>query len=298
MKKTIILISMLFVCGYASAQELYVNTEPASNMAANSIGVRVNNKFFYMSHNGQYKYRVDPEVMWGVNKNLMIHGNLYASDMLKPDFHVEGASLYAKYRFLSNDDVHSHFRMAAFGKMSFIDNPPVLLEDHTYTIDHGNGVILEHHETITHQNDEIDLDGSNSGFTSGIIATQLVHKLAVSSSVAWAQRWKNIDAEKYPGQSEQAVTYTLSAGYLFLPKVYKDYRQTNVNLYCELLGASSVDKKGYFLDVAPAVQFIFNSISRLDLSWRKQVAGDMKRLSDSYFMVRLEYNFLNVFKNN
>lgn len=295
MKKAIILISMLYLCGHTFAQELYVATEPASNMAAGSIGVRVNNKLFYMSHNNKYNYRFDPEVMVGFNKNLMVHANLYASNMFQSKFRVEGGSVYSKYRFLSHDEVHSHFRMAAFGKVAGIQNPNVLLEDHTYWIDHGNGQVLEHHETIVHENDEIDLDGGNSGFTSGIVATQLVHKLAVSSSVAWAQRWKNVDAEAYAGQSQQAVAYTLSAGYLLLPRVYKNYKQTNLNLYCEFLGASSVDKKGYFIDAAPAVQFIFNSISRLDLSWRKQLTGNMSRLSESYFLLKFEYNFLNVF---
>jgi hypothetical protein len=297
MKKTIAMIGLVCLCLYSSAQELYVATEPASNMATGSIGLRMNTKLFYMSHAGRYSYRIDPEVMIGVNKHLMVHANLYGSDMYQNRFRAEGGGVYAKYRFLSQDDVHSHFRMAAFGRVSLIKNPSVLQEDHTYFIDHGNGVILEHHETVTYENDEIDIEGNNSGFVTGVVATQLVHKLAVSSSVAWAQRWKNIDAVKYPGQSEQAISYTLSAGYLLLPREYKDYKQTNMNLYCELLGSSSVDKKGYFLDVAPAVQFIFNSISRLDLSYRKEIAGTMKRLSDSYFMVRFEYNLLNVFKN-
>ena len=65
----------------------------------------------------------------------------------------------------------------------------------------------------------------------------------------------------------------------------------------EFLGQSFTDKRQYYLDVAPAVQFIFNSISRLDFSYRTQLAGNINRLGNSNFMIRLEYNLLNVFGN-
>jgi hypothetical protein len=37
------------------------------------------------------------------------------------------------------------------------------------------------------------------------------------------------------------------------------------------------------------------SIARLDVSYRTQFAGNVNRLSNSYFMMRLEYNLLNIF---
>jgi hypothetical protein len=70
-----------------------------------------------------------------------------------------------------------------------------------------------------------------------------------------------------------------------------------MNLYCELLGSVALDKRANYLDLAPAIQFIFNSIARLDLSYRFQVAGEMDRLSNNYFLLRFEYNVLNLFKN-
>ncbi len=280
MQKVISILLLAFLSSRSAAQELYVSTEPASNMATGSIGLRMNTKLFSMEHEGGYTFRVDPEVMVGISKKLMLHLNVYASNMYQPDLKLEGAGIYGKYRFLSIDDVQSHFRMAAYGKVSLINNPVLLLVNNKY-----------------YGSDEIDLDGNNSGLLAGVVATQLVHKLALSSSLAFVNRWDNLDASKLPGQSLQAVNYTLSAGYLLLPRVYKDFGQTNFNLYCEFLGSSSLDKKAYYIDVAPAIQFIFNSISRLDFSYRTQFIGNMERLSKDYFLLRFEYNFLNVFKN-
>jgi len=271
---------MLFFSFGVSAQELYVSTEPASNMATGSIGLRLNTKFFKMRHDGKYTYRLDPEIMIGASKKLMMHINVYGSDMYQPGFRVEGASLYGKYRFLSLDDVHSHFRMAAFGKISMISNPAVLQADGKY-----------------YHSDEIDIDGNNSGFSAGVVTTQLSHKMAFSSSASFVNRMVNLNGVKDPGQSTNAINYTLSGGYLFLPRVYSNYRQTNFNLYFELIGSSALDKKAYYIDAAPAIQFIFNSIARLDISYRAQIAGNMQRLSENYFLLRLEYNLLNIFTN-
>ena len=273
-------MAMICLSLIVHAQELYVSTEPASNMAAGSIGVRLNSKLYRMKPESGYALRLDPEIMFGISKKLMLHVNAYASNMYQSAFKFEGAGIYGKYRFLSLDDIHSHFSLAAFGKISVIGNPAILRVNNNF-----------------YSGDEIDLDGSNSGFLSGVVATQLLHKLALSTSVSYANRFANINQNKSPGQSAQAVNYTVSAGYLLFPVEYKNFEQVNVNLYCELLGSSSLDGKGYFLDVAPAVQFIFNSIARLDLSYRTQFAGTMQRLSDNYFLLRFEYNFLNVFKN-
>jgi hypothetical protein len=264
----------------AKAQELYVSTEPASNMAAGSVGLRMNTRLFQMKYDSRVSYRLNPELMLGISKKLMLHINGFASDVYQQHLKMEGGTIYGKYRFLSVDDVQTHFRMAAFGKIALIDNPSGLQL--------GNKYIA---------GDDIDLDGNNSGWQGGIVATQLLHKLALSTSVSFAARWDNLHTAKFPGQSRQALNYTFSAGYLLFPVTYKDFRQTNVNLYCEWLGSASLDKKAGYIDIAPAIQFIFNSISRLDFSYRTQLAGGMQRLTDSEFLVRLEYNFLNVFKN-
>ncbi|RYD89747.1 MAG: hypothetical protein EOP54_25125 [Sphingobacteriales bacterium] len=91
----------------------------------------------------------------------MLRGEAIAGNT-RGRFTTDGASLYAKYRFLSNDEVQKHFRMAVFGRASYITSP------------------------IYQQ--EIETAMYNSGFEGGIVATQLLHKLALSSAILSVQR--------------------------------------------------------------------------------------------------------------
>lgn len=285
MQKLLTLLVFVCIASAAQAQELYVNSEPASNMATNSLGIRLTNKFFNMKHESGTGMRFEPEVMFGFSKRLMVHLLGYASNNMQRDVRFEGAGVYAKYRFLSNDDVHSHFRMAAYVKGSLIDNPyyPVMGEEHDHT-------------AKPYSNEELDLEGMTSGVGGGIIATQLVHKFAVSATLGYNRFMKNIKDEMPLFFSRNVANYSLSAGYLLLPVQYKSYEQTNLNLYVELLGKSNMDqyRAGYYVDVAPAIQFIFNSTTRLDLSYRTQLFGDMARNMDRSFLVRIEHNIFNI----
>lgn len=288
LKRTLFSLILLFNIYYTSAQELYIMTEPASNMPSESFGIRLTNRLMPMQFDNSYSYRLEPEFMFGINKNLMIHGNLYASNMFSKKFMFEGGSVYGKYRFLSIDNLHSHFRMAVSGKISVIKNPPFI----THTKQHYINNQL-HEETFRNYSDEIELDGNNSGFNVGITATQLLHKLAISGTVTYNNRWNNIEAPKTAGLNNNMMGYSLSAGYLLFPKSYKNYKQTNLNLYTELLAATALDNKGSYIDIAPGIQFIFNSISRVDIAYRTQLAGNMSRFNTSSWLLRYEYYFLN-----
>jgi hypothetical protein len=294
--KKLLFIILIFSMKLVNAQELYVFTDPASNMAAKSIGFRLTTKVFKMTHDNKFSsYRLDPEIMIGINKNLMVHLNGYASDMFQSNLKVEGASLYAKYRFLSRDDIHSHFRLAAYGKIAIIDNPTVLNSIGKHEIADGSGGVIVHDIIHTTVNNEIDIDGTNSGLATGIIATKLINKLAVSSSLGYLYRLDNLRNKREVIVPWRAISYSLSAGYLLFPKEYTSYKQTNINLYTEFLGNSTWDNKKYFIDIAPAIQFIINSIARVDIGYRTQLSGNTQRMANSAFLVRVEYNFLNVF---
>ncbi|MBW8685158.1 transporter [Chitinophaga rhizophila] len=274
------IVLLLPVCVHA--QELYVSTEPASNMPARSLGFRVTNRFFKMEHEGVTGMRIEPELMWGISKKLMVHVTGLASNQMQPSLRFEGGSIYAKYRFLSSDDLHSHFRMAAYVKGSVIDNPfvPAMREQATKPFD----------------NRELDLEGGASGVSGGIIATQLLHKLAVSATLGY-NRFMNNTKDKLPAyMSANAVNYSLSAGYLLLPRSYRSYEQTNLNLYIELLGKANTDavSRNHYMDVAPAIQFIFNSATRLDFSYRTQLFGGMSRNVFNTFTLRFEHNIFNI----
>src|SRR5258708_5098208 len=168
MKSIILAIILSGMISPAFSQELYVNTEPASNMATHSIGIRLENQGYF---NPEYKNRTSLEVMYGASKNLMVHGTLYASDYYQNSQHFEGGSVYAKYRFLSVDSVQKHFRGAVFAKLSDINNPLV--------------------------NQEIALEGDNSGFQTGVVFTQLLHKLALSASASYLRAFDNSGGYKF-----------------------------------------------------------------------------------------------------
>lgn len=250
----------------AFAQELFVNTEPASNMARNSLGIRLENQGYF---NPGFKNRSTLEMMYGASKNLMLHASGYISNFYQQKQHLDGFSAYAKYRFLSIDSVQKHFRGAAFIKASNINNPII--------------------------NQEINLEGDNSGLQGGLVFTQLLRKLALSGSVSYLRGLDNQHNTIPAGFAKDAVAYSLSSGYLLFPKNYSNYNQTNVNLYVELLGKANPSYGQSYLDAAPAVQFIFNSVFRVDLSYRTPLYNSMTRNSQNMYLVRLEYNLFNVF---
>jgi hypothetical protein len=286
MKKFLALAILIALGKVVIAQELYVNTEPASNMPANSLGIRLTNKVFNMDHSGENGIRFEPEVMWGANKNLMVHLIGYASNMMQPSFKAEGGGFYAKYRFLSSDQPHAHFRMAAFVRGSLINNP--------YYPEMEPGTTFKR----PYDNKELDLEGSTSGINGGIVATQLIHKLALSSTLGYTRYMNNIHDNIPSDFSRNSLNYSLSAGWLVLPVKYKSFEQTNLNLYVEFLGKTNTDNvaKGSYLDIAPALQLIFSSTTRLDLSYRTQMFGDMPRNTFNSFLIRIEHNIFNIKK--
>jgi len=266
MKSLILVCCLLASTSTAFAQELYVNTEPASNMARNSLGIRLENQGYF---NPDFRDRSTLELMYGASKNWMVHASGYLSDFYQQKQHLEGFSAYAKYRFLSIDSVQKHFRGAAFIKASTINNPII--------------------------NQEIALEGDNSGLQGGLVFTQLLHKLALSGSVSYLCGLDNRNNSIPVGFAKDAVAYSLSSGYLLFPKNYTNYNQTNVNLYLELLGKTNPGYGQSYLDAAPAVQFIFNSVFRVDLSYRTPLYNSMTRNLQNMYLLRLEYNFFNLF---
>jgi hypothetical protein len=270
MKHSIVFI-LCAIAQLAYAQELYIATEPASNMPAKSIGLRLNNyvsESNTMGHHGLVKttnFKLNPEIMWGVNKQLMFHANGYFSNMHNRNFVADGASLYAKYRFYSIDNMQSHFRLAAYTKAALVQKG--------------------------YQYEEINLSGDNTGLAAGIVATQLLHKLAISANGGYTKVF-NTTAVFVPNY---CFNYSLSFGYLLLPFKYKNYNQTNVNLYTEFLGKSNPQNKTQFIDALTAIQFIIKSKMRVDVAYRKQINGNMFRVSNSEFMLRFEYNLFNAY---
>lgn len=264
------LILLLLAGIKGSSQELYVYTEPASNMAAKSIGFRLTNNFMRMAGTQQYRYMAAPEVMLGVSRSIMIHGEVFFSNRTTGN-QFNGGSVYFKYRFYSEDEVHSHFRMAAYMRGS-LNNLPV------------------------HQ-PAIDLLGMNSGVETGFIATKLTNRVALSAGLShlYAADNSNGNAFHYASKNRHALGYTLAAGRLMLPKEYTSYDQTNVNLMLEMLGQTNFATGNSFVDLAPSVQFIIKSRMRIDLGYRLAIVNELQRTSEDGVLLRLEYNIFNAF---
>jgi hypothetical protein len=269
--KTLMLSAFIFFFQCSRAQELYVFTEPASNMAAKSIGIRVDNLVMKDLHKGSgaNSYHLMPNLMWGVSKRIMLHFTGYLSNM-DGRFTANGGSIYGKYRFFSKEDVHDHSRMAAFAQYSL-----------------NNSYIHEY---------AMDLNGHNSGYEAGLIATRLHKKTAFSASASFMHATDNINEKFLFGNKlRNAIGYSVSAGRLMLPKEYTSYKQTNLNLVLEFLGQCNVHNGFSWLDIAPAVQLIFNSRARLDLGYRYPLVKKLQRYSSQGALLRLEYNFFNIY---
>jgi hypothetical protein len=266
--KTLPLLTLLVAvaAGRVTAQELYPFSEPASNMPAKSIGIRLTNEGMFS--NPGFVNRTMPEVMFGVNKKTMVHVQGFFSDM-SGRYQAEGASLYAKYRFFSVDGERSHFRAAAFGRISSSNR--------------------------NMHSEDINLEGDTKGWQGGLIFTKLIRKLALSGSLGYNKALGQDDqSHLFP---DQMISYNLSAGYLLLPFVYKNYNQPNFNLYFEVLGKTNPANGHAYVDFAPALQMIINSRTRFDLGYRFAVAGDIKpRYTKNMYLARVEFNFFNVWK--
>lgn len=258
-------------CMNTQAQELFVFTEPASNMAARSVGARLNNYIMKEAGSSTWNWHLLPEVMWGISNKWMMHAEGFLSNRAG-NWKAEGGSLYAKYRFYTQDDIHRHFRMAAFGRVSV--------------------------NTADIHQEAIDFFGHSSGTEAGLIATQLMGKVAISGSASWLHAADNSTYAFRQANSDygrDAVGYTLSVGKLMLPKRYTSYQQTNVNLMMEVLGQTNLQSGRYFVDLAPALQFIINSRLRLDLAARFPMVATMDRTAPRGLIVRMEYNWFRAY---
>jgi hypothetical protein len=271
MRKFQLTVFLSVICLIVYSQELYVYTEPASNMPAHSISARVTSILGNDAHD-KFVQRYTPELMFGFSKKLMMHAGISFANMHTDKMQFESVFIYGKYRFLSIDDVHKHFRMAVFAEAS--------------------------HSQNSYDYDEVNIVGDRSGVQLGIIATQLINKLAVSGTFSHTQAMDPSRYDKFiyvPERLYKSLNYSVSAGYLLLPREYKSYDQLNVNIYTELLGQQTLDRKTFYLDLAPSLQFIFNSNSKLNLGYRFQLNGDQHRMEKS-FLVGFEHTFFNVMK--
>lgn len=274
LKAVIFFLSFMIASDAAlKSQELYVFSEPASNMPSRALSARYAGKFLQSSMSGDWEHRQKLYASFGLDKRWMLRtGTTFSNMYSQPATRWESVNIYAKYRFFSRDEVHRHFRMAAFMEASYSQN------DLMY--------------------DEVSLEGDQSGVQTGLVMTQLLHKLAISSTIGITEllHWRRWDETHTAMHPYQAFNYSFSAGYLLFPRHYSSYQQTNLNLYLELLGSRNLDRPGHYVDLAPAVQLILNSNTKINTGYRFQLAGNMFRMAQNSLLISVETTFLNVLK--
>ena len=274
---------ILFILIYSykiSAQELYINSEPASLIPKGTKVVRLTNSNIFLDGSNIMgsignAFIVTPSLSYGLSKKIMLSGSIqfankpYEQDMM-PNFGLNGFKLYSKQRILTTDKQKYHTRLSSFIKYSY------------------------HEDKF--MKDNLDLELQDTGFELGLIGTQLINKLAISITTA-VTRISNIDEKFTQGstvkwQKTNLNTFknSISAGYLLFPRKYKSYKQTNFNLYVEYLTNTILNKEfpvryhKFSSTFAPGIQFILLSRSRLDFSYKIR-KGDMPE----EFLVKLTY---------
>lgn len=261
-------------------QELFPNSEPASIVPKGAIGLRLMNEAYTTSTN--FKSWHGGMFMYGISSKLMInamvttsnhhykelpesyiqkdvHDRYYIAPIVSPSSYLfESVNVGFRYRFLNSDGDHRHFRMALYGNGVYASQP--------------------------HDEAEVSLMGDNKGVGGGVISTVLVHKLAVSLTAGIIKPFSYKEKSSAIALNYgNAYNYSLSFGYLVYPFKYKNYKQTNINLYAEFMGKSYEAlrvtkgddaviayndgyKKGNYVELRPSVQFIIKSNLRIDCS--------------------------------
>jgi hypothetical protein len=303
--RVVFCITFIFLSStFCKAQELFPQVDPASLIPKNVFGVRVFNQGF--NEVNQFRSLQSYRFMYGISSKWMVsqsfnfsnhHGRTFPSNFIRNDgtigYHTHGVTkgikypylfenmaISIKYRFLRIDGDKRHFRMAAY-------------------LDLAGG-------NSAHDEAEPSLMGDNSGIGAGLTATKLHKRFAISGSIGGvlplAYNYKQ-DGSSVKVQYGKALNYSLSMGLLCLPIKYKNFNQTNVNLYAEFIGKAyqgasifnngkeiliaSVPalEKGNYIEFRPAIQFIINSNLRIDLSMGKPI------VSHSYVTTSTAYYF-------
>lgn len=287
-------IILFFIPLFSKGQELFLHNEPASSVPKGVFGARIFGESFKEISSQRNMLAI--RLMYGITPKLSAyltatgsnhHGKNLPKDLITHThignqtiyytqpiqkgisypYRFNGIHIYAKYRFLTMDGQNKHFRMALYGEWSHIKN--------------------------AHDEAEPNLLDDTKGYGGGLITTYLKKRFAVSltSGVVIPGNYEETvpltNGSSLMTHTEvqygRALIYNLSFGYLLYPKEYKDYSQSNWNIYLEFNGKSyegakvfqdgleletqsSSLKASHYVEVHPGIQRIVNSNLRIDLS--------------------------------
>lgn len=209
----------------------------------------------YTNMSGSQKVNnFNTQLQFGLAKKWMVHF----------ESNFKSLEWYTQYRVYSKDAMYEHLRMALFFKAIYSNSSAI----------QTNSILLEGQESVIH---------------SGLIITQLKHKWASSLSLGALMK-----QEALASNGKAGLQYSFSNGLLVYPKSYSSYGQTNMNLYIELIGQTLFSGKANYLDAAPAIQFIFNSQSKLNVSYRFPLVNQTNRATYNNASISWDYLFFNL----
>ncbi|MBL0342522.1 MAG: hypothetical protein IPP71_17445 [Bacteroidetes bacterium] len=307
--KPLLLLCLLLNFTAVTAQELFIHTEPASNLPKGVLGVRLAANNY--SELGTPRYWTGLSLMYGVSARLMVNvmasaSNHHDSKLPKElfsedgngqsvhshnatrgreyDMRFEGVNLYSKYRIFTLDGTKKHVRLAAYGQLAVA--------------------------TTAHDEAEPDLMGDNSGLGGGIVFTQLIKRFAHSTTIGYIHPFKYTEKSTSSEiTSGNAWSYAFSMGYQIFPLKMKSYKQPGLNIYCEFLGkeyeqvtlkqngeavnviGADALLSGSVLDVRPGFQLILNANTRFDVSMAWLVAGKSYARSYPELFLKIQHYF-------
>ena len=270
MKLSFIFFALIVASG-VRAQELFIQTESASNMPVGRFGIRASYEAW--QENGTIS-REGIEGMYGVTRYLMVHPQIYGSNQVN-GFQLETFGGYAKYRLYIDDGFKYHFRVAAYAE----------------------ALAGEQHSTYP----SFSFKGSQPCVDGGIISTLLENRLALNFVAGASGALKDITLPNASYSNIKGVNASLSAGYLIYPPRYTSFSDPNVNIYAELLGynvwydqgnsGTVLSHHGDELLLSLGPQLILNSVARFDLSYVMLLQSSLPERRPNTFFARFEYNF-------
>lgn len=272
------ILFLLFFSGFSSAQELYINTEPASLIPKGTKVVRLHNHTIFLNENNEPGSQSSaklliPQISYGISKNIMVSAAFQISNNpfdINTNSRFNGFKFYSKQRILSTDKQKYHTRLSSFIKYA----------------NHGKWY-LPNYKFISNT---YDIDTQDSGVEFGLIATQLIKKLAISVTSGFGVISNKTSDGTYDDKNFNSIHNSISAGYLLFPRKYKSYKQTNFNIYFEYLTSSILSNKyplrynKFMSTFAPGIQFIIMSRSRLDFGYKIRKSDRANE-----FLVKLTY---------
>jgi len=270
MIRRIILILLFTLPALISySQELYIVTHPAANLSKNRLEFR-NAVMGYDNFKYYHSYFA---LNYGLLGNLTIYNDVYYS-------------LDQGYKFLGNYEFAARYRIKDFDKRNYhlrtayqtgliipVNAQPIVDGAVEYEI-HPSHKVKFYNFVNDITIPSVDFHTTdNFTYKNDLIVTNLTGKFAATGEMGF-----NVNFPKNDFKFGNYFDWSLSFGYLVLPKVYKSYDDVNINLYWEnkayyfyknkFLGTEIANSGGFRLDTYLGVQSIFFSSLMLEFSFK------------------------------